>query len=46
MRKKEMIWCETVDCEPANMIKSGEHRFAPELYWLPRRFALKGKDFS
>ena len=31
---------------PRNVIKSGEHRFASEFRWLPRRFVLKGKDFS
>ena len=44
--KNGTIWCETVDCGARNVIKSGEHRFASEFRWLPRRFALKGKDFS
>jgi hypothetical protein len=41
-----MIWCETIDDEARNMIKSDEHRFASEFRRLPRRFALKEKDFS
>jgi len=41
-----MIWCETVDCAVCNVIKSNEHRFNSKLRWLPRRFVLKGKDFS
>jgi len=28
------------------VIKSNEYRFNSELRWLPRRFVLKGKDFS
>ena len=41
-----MIWWETIDGEAPNVIKSDEHRFASEYCGLPRRFALKGKDFS
>lgn len=41
-----MIWCETVDVGTRNVIKSDDHRFATDFRWLPRRFALKGKDFS
>jgi hypothetical protein len=45
MQKNETIRCETVDDEARNMIKSNEHRFAPELRWLPRRFAVEGEGF-
>jgi hypothetical protein len=35
-----------VDGKACNVIQSDEHRFAPEFRWLPRRSALKEKDFS
>jgi hypothetical protein len=41
-----MIWCETIDDVPCNVIKSDEHRCASEFRWLSRRFPLKEKDFS
>lgn len=46
MKKIETNWCERVDYEGYNVIKSSEHRFASELRCLPRRFVLKEKDFS
>jgi hypothetical protein len=42
----EMAWCETIDCEARNMIKSDEHRFAKSCVGCHAAFALKGKDFS
>ena len=42
----EMIWCETIDGEARNMIKSDEHRFATSSAGCHAAFALKGKDFS
>ena len=42
----EMAWCETIDCEARNMIKSDEHRFATSCVGCHTAFALKGKDFS
>ena len=42
----EMAWCETIDCEARNMIKSDEHRFATSCAGCHAAFALKGKDFS
>jgi hypothetical protein len=45
MGKIETIWCETVDSEARNVIKSDEHRFASKFCGLPRTIALKEKDF-
>jgi hypothetical protein len=41
-----MIWCESIDCGACSMIKSCGYPVAPVFRWLPRRFALKGKDFA
>jgi hypothetical protein len=46
MKKNERIWCETIDGEARNVIQSSEQSFSSELRWLPRHFALEGKDFS
>jgi hypothetical protein len=46
MTKNETIRCETVDDGARNVIKSDDCRLASDFRWLPRRFALKGKDFS